>query len=86
MNRTSDKIRTGLAKYLRNLASRRNGTVSADDAHRFLTKNGVSERRVRERLSYINSTLREPTFSPAGETRSERPVARGRYITEWSLN
>jgi threonyl-tRNA synthetase len=83
---TNETTRNKLATYLRRLAkTRRAGTVTADDAHAFLTRMGVRQQQVRTRLSYINSVLRTPEFEPVGETASARPAARGRYITEWSL-
>ncbi len=44
--------------YLRSLANRRStGTVSADDVHNYLTRDGVREQQVRTRLSFINSVF-----------------------------
>ena len=84
--RLNESIQKRLGTYLRGLANRRStGTVTADDAHTFLTRNGVREQMVRTRLAYINSVLREPIFEAVGSTPSERPAARGRSITEWSL-
>jgi hypothetical protein len=81
---TSEKTRTRLNSYLRSLSRRRNtGLVTSDDAHAFLTKEGVSSKKVRTRLSYINSVLRYPNFEAAGDVPSSRPVARGRRITAW---
>ena len=85
MSGTNDTTRSKLATYLRRLAkTRRSARVTADDAHTFLTRNGVRVKQVRTRLSYINSVLREPEFMPLGKTPSTRPTARGRFITEWT--
>lgn len=76
------EIQNGLRSYLRSLAARRsNKTVTADDAHTYLSNKRVSG--VKARLAYINSVLRRPTFKPSGTTMSTRPVARGRTITRW---
>jgi hypothetical protein len=80
----NEKIQNKLRSYLRSLSKRRNSrVVTADDAHTFLSRNGVNERQVRTRLSYINSVLRKPDFKPVGYTYSEREAARSRIITEW---
>lgn len=79
--RTANRMRS----WLSGLARRRStGTVTADDAHRYLDREGVRPQQVRTRLSFINSVLREPNFEYAGERPSERPAARGRTITEWT--
>jgi predicted Zn-dependent protease len=73
-----------IATYLRSLANRRStGTVSADDVHNYLTRDGVREQQVRTRLSFINSVFGSGMFEQAGMTRSTRPQAKGRSITAW---
>lgn len=80
--RTANRMRS----WLYNLARRRStGTVTADDAHTYLDREGVRPQQVRTRLSFINSVLREPNFEFAGMTPSQRPAARGRTITEWTI-
>lgn len=75
---------TGLRSYLRNTANRRSsGTVTADDAHTYLTRQGVRELMVRTRLSFINSAFSNG-FDSVGAVASSRPSAKGRYITEWA--
>lgn len=77
----------GLRSYLRTLARRRDsGVVTADDAHTYLTRQGLSERNIGIRLSMINRVLREPNFYPVGLTASRRPAARYRQIAEWQFN
>lgn len=79
---TANRMRS----WLCSLARRRTGrTVTADDAHRYLDREGVQPEQVRTRLSFINSVLREPNFGRAGMTNSSRPAARGRSITEWTV-
>lgn len=81
-DRTANKMRS----YLSGLARKRtDGTVTADDAHRYLDKEGVRPQQVRTRLSFINAVLREPNFEPVGKVASQRPAARGRAITEWMI-
>lgn len=76
---------TGMRSWLYSLARRRsNRTVTADDAHTYLDRQGVRS-QVRTRLSFINSVLREPTFESAGMTRSTRPAAKGRAISQWTI-
>lgn len=78
------KLVSGLRSYLRSIASRRqSGTVTADDANTYLSRNGVSSRSVRARQSLINSAFQGGNFVQAGVTTSNRPVAKSRYITEW---
>ena len=75
-----------MKSWLYGLARRRStGTVTADDAHRYLDREGVQPEQVRTRLSFINTVLREPNFAYAGTTQSSRPAARGRSITEWTI-
>lgn len=79
--RTASRMRS----WLSSLARRRsNRTVTADDVHTYLDRQGVRS-QVRTRLSYINSVLREPNFECTGTTRSSRPAAKGRTIGQWTL-
>lgn len=83
----STTIRRRLQTYLRSLSrSRTSGVVTAEDAHRWLQKNGVRTRNVSTLLSYINSTLRSPNFMPVGFRNSSRPASRGRRIRTWIAN
>jgi hypothetical protein len=83
-NKQREKTVSGLRSYLRSLTNRRSsGTVTADDAHTYLTKSGVREQMVRTRLSFINSAFSNG-FEAVGEVASNRPAAKGRYITEWT--
>jgi hypothetical protein len=59
--------------------------VTADDAHRYMDREGIRPQQVRTRLSFINSVLREPNFEPVDVVASQRPAARGRSITEWTI-
>ena len=80
-DRTVSRMRT----WLYSLVRRRNsGTVTADDVHTYLNREGVRPQQIRTRLSFINSVLRAPNFEPAGMTSSTRPAAKGRAITEWT--
>lgn len=81
-DRTANRMRSWLYSIARKRAS---GTVTADDAHRYLDREGVRPQQVRTRLSFINSVLREPNFEYVGMTASQRPAARGRAITEWTI-
>lgn len=75
----------GLRGWLYSLTRRRmNGTVTADDAHRYLDRQGFKKYEVFTRLSFINSVLRDGNFNPSGMTPSTRPAARRRLITEWT--
>lgn len=75
----------GLRGWLYSLARRRvNGTVTADDAHIYLDRQGFKKYEVFTRLSFINSVLRDGNFNPRGLTPSTRPAARRRLITEWA--
>lgn len=79
-----EKTVSGLRQYLRNTANRRSsGTVTADDAHTYLNKQGLSPLMIRTRLSFINSAFSNG-FKAVGEVASGRPSAKGRYITEWT--
>lgn len=83
MNRET-RIVEGLRSYLRNLSKRRSDrVVTADDAHQYLNRRGISERRYYVRMSYINSVLRRPDFRPSGRRTSQREAARYRRITAW---
>jgi len=85
-NEEFDRTANRMRSWLSGLARRRsNGTVTADDVHTYLDREGVRPQQVRTRLSFINSVLREPNFEYAGETPSSRPAARGRMITEWTI-
>jgi hypothetical protein len=76
---------TTLRSWLRDIARKRKmRTVTADDAHKFFDRIGIDENSVDVRLSYINSVLREPDFTPIGSVPSKRPRARGRHITQWA--
>jgi len=75
-----------IASYLRSLASRRSsGTVSADDVHNYLTREGVNVGQVRTRLSFINTVFSNGMFEQTGMTRSTRPQAKGRAISMYSV-
>jgi hypothetical protein len=76
-----------MTSYLRSLANRRSsGIVTADDAHNYLTREGVHQKQVRTRLSFINSTLGgSGMFEQAGTIASARPQAKGRSITAWMI-
>lgn len=80
-NRTTNKLRS----YLRSLSRRRNsGTVTADDVHTFLNRNtNIDENSSTLRVAFVNKVFQSPDFEPVGYTRSTRPAARGRVITEW---
>lgn len=76
-------VTTRLENYLRGLAKRRkNSTVTADDAHRFLDRSGIPDVG---RTKYINAVLNHynRTLTPVGVTYSERPAAKRRTITQW---
>lgn len=80
--RTASRMRS----WLYNIARKRSsGTVTADDAHRYLDREGVRPQQTRTRLSFINAVLREPNFEPVDMVPSQRPAARGRAITEWTI-
>ena len=80
--RATSKMRTWLYDIAR---KRVDGTVTADDAHTYMDREGIRKQQIRTRLSFINSVLREPNFIPVGVTRSERPAAKGRAINEWAV-
>lgn len=82
-NRTVLKMRT----WLKSIASRRNsGTVTADDVHTYLDREGVRRQQVRTRLAFINAALRTPYFTNVGDRASLRPAARYRTISVWMPN
>lgn len=85
-NEEFDRTANRMRSYLYSLARKRTeGTVTADDAHRYLDREGVRPQQIRTRLSFINSVLREPNFEYVGMTNSERPAAKGRAISEWTI-
>ena len=82
-NTKREKLVSGLRGYLRSLSNRRSsGTVTADDAHTYLGKNGIDSGKIRTRLSFINAAFSNG-FEQVGYTASSRPAAKGRSITEW---
>jgi hypothetical protein len=84
-NNTRKSTMRGMENWLRNLACRRpNSIVTADDANQYLDRKGVP-RRVRMRLSFINSVLRNPNFKQVGVRPSRRPVAKCRTISMWRV-
>jgi hypothetical protein len=79
-----DKVVNQLTSYLKGLSNRRNsGTVTADDAQKFLNRVGFTGNTV-ERLSVVRSALNESNFYAIGTVPSSRPVARGRRVTAWT--
>lgn len=85
-NEEFDRTANRMRSWLYNIARKRtSGTVTADDAHRYLDREGVRPQQIRTRLSFINSVLREPNFEYVGMTSSERPAAKGRSISEWTI-
>lgn len=81
----TDKIESQLRAYVRRLARRRNsGTVSADDVNRFFDRLAFNVPQD-ERVSLTLRVFRNGDFYRVGDTRSSRPEARGRRITEWAL-
>lgn len=81
-----DRLRNGMRSWLYSLVRRRtSGTVTADDAHTYLDRNGIRKGHIRTRLSFINSVLRESNFDYAGTIPSMRPAARRRQINEWTV-
>lgn len=72
--------------YLRSLAKKRSdGIVTADDANRYLMKQGIRESNIGRRLSVMNSIFRNGDFLYAGVTNSTRAAARGRAISTWEV-
>lgn len=80
--RTASRMRSWLYSLAR---KRSTGTVTADDVHTYLDREGVRPQQVRTRLSFINAVLRSPNFESVGMTNSSRPAARGRAISEWTI-
>ncbi len=75
-----------IASYLRSLANRRStGTVTADDVHTYLTRDGVRAQQTRTRLSFVNAVFGTGMFEYAGMTASNRPAARGRSISMYTV-
>lgn len=79
--RTVNGMRTWLYNIARKRASR---IVTADDAHRYLDRQGFRKNEVYTRLSFINSVLREGNFDVIGRMPSTRPAARRRLINAWT--
>jgi hypothetical protein len=85
-NSGREKLINGMTSYLRGLANRRSsGVVTADDAHTYLSRAGIREQMVRTRLSFINSVFGTGMFEQVGSTPSNRPQAKGRSISTWSV-
>lgn len=85
-NAGREKLLSQMSTYLRSLANRRySGEVTADDAHSYLTRAGLSELMVRTRLSFINSVFKNGMFEQSGTVASSRPAAKGRAISTWSV-
>jgi hypothetical protein len=75
-----------MTSYLRSLSSRRSsGVVTADDVHNYLTREGVHQKQVRTRLSFINTVFSNGVFEQDGTVASARPQAKGRSITAWTI-
>jgi hypothetical protein len=84
-SRNSSRV-SSLRSYLRGLARRRSsGTVTADDAQNFLTRQGMPNYMTSDRLAVINAVFQSGDFESVGRVASSRPEAKGRTITEWSL-
>ncbi len=84
-SRNSSRV-SSLRSYLRGLARRRSsGTVTADDAQNYLTRQGMPISMIRDRLAVINAVFQGGDFAAVGQVNSTRPEAKGRTITEWSL-
>lgn len=77
---------TKLRSYLRRLVnSRRDGIVTADDVHSFVTRNNIRLQQ-NEKLSLTRSVLNENgEFEPVGFAPSSRPEAKGRQIATWTI-
>ena len=75
-----------IASYIRSLANRRStGTVTADDVHTYLTRDGVRAQQTRTRLSFVNAVFGTGMFEYVGMTNSSRPAARGRSISMYTV-
>lgn len=86
LSEKNETLVSTLNSYLRGLARRRSSrTVTADDAQTFLNRKGVRTKMIRTRQAVINSALMSGDFVAVGQTPSNRPVAKGRSITEWYL-
>jgi len=75
-----------LRSYLRRLSIRRkDGVVTADDAHKFLTREGVTDPN--ERLRITNSVLNahNDEFTSGATRPSARPQMKGYRISEWTF-
>lgn len=85
-NTQRDRLISNLRSYLSGLARRRSsGKVTADDAQSYLTRQGIRERMVRTRVSLINAAFSSDSFESVGSVPSNRPAAKGRQITEWTI-
>jgi len=75
-----------MTSYLRSLSNRRSsGVVTADDVNAYLTREGVHQKQIRTRLSFINAVLAgSGEFEQDGMVASTRPAAKGRTITAWT--
>ena len=75
-----------MTSYLRSLSNRRSsGIVTADDVNAYLTREGVHQKQVKTRLSFINAVLAgSGEFEQNGTVASARPAAKGRTITAWT--
>lgn len=75
-----------MTSYLRSLSTRRSsGIVTADDVHAYLNREGVHQKQVRTRLSFINAVLAgSGMFEQVGTVPSSRPQAKGRAISAWT--
>lgn len=81
-----DRTVRGMRSWLNSLVRRRaNRTITADDAHTYLTRQGFRKNEVYTRLSLINSVLRDGNFDVVGQTPSTRPAARRRLINVWTV-
>jgi len=73
-----------MTSYLRSLSNRRSsGVVTADDVNAYLTREGVHQKQIRTRLSFINAVL-AGSGEQDGMVASTRPAAKGRTITAWT--
>lgn len=75
----------GMRSWLYDIARKRSsGTVTADDAHKYLDRQGFRKSEIYTRLSFINTVLRDGNFAVTGQTPSTRPAARRRLINVWT--
>ena len=85
-NSGREKFINRMTSYLRSLANRRSsGVVTADDAHTYMSREGIREQMVRTRLSFINSVFGTGMFEQVGRAPSSRPRAKGRSISTWTV-